>query len=52
MAWIKSQQVLREHPKLKRLARRLEVSVPAALGHLHMLWWWALDYAQDGDLTP
>lgn len=52
MAWIKSQQALREHPKLKRLARRLEVSVPAALGHLHMLWWWALDYAQDGDLTP
>ena len=23
----------------------------AVLGHLHCLWWWALDYAQDGDLT-
>lgn len=52
MAWIKSQQALRDHPKLKKLARSLEVSIPTALGHLHMLWWWAMDYAQDGDLTP
>ena len=52
MAWIKSQQALRDHPKLKKLARGLEVSIPTALGHLHMLWWWAMDYAQDGNLTP
>lgn len=52
MAWIKSQQSLRDHPKLKKLSRLLEISVPAAFGHLHMLWFWALDYAQDGDLTP
>ena len=34
-----------------KLARRLGVSLPAAIGHLHLLWWWAMDYAQDGDLT-
>lgn len=29
----------------------LGISVPAAIGHLHCLWWWALDYAEDGDLS-
>jgi hypothetical protein len=29
----------------------LGITVPQAIGHLHMLWWWALDYAQDGDLS-
>ena len=52
MAWIKSQQALRDYPKLKKLARGLDVSIPTTLGHLHMLWWWAMDYAQDGNLTP
>lgn len=51
MAWIESHQTLGQHPKTKRLARYLEVSLPAAVGHLHYLWWWALDYAQDGDLS-
>ena len=26
------------------------MSLPAAVGHLHYLWWWALDFAQDGVL--
>lgn len=50
MAWIESHQSLRSHPKTKRLARALSVSVPAAIGHLHCLWWWSLDYAPDGSL--
>ena len=25
--------------------------MPEAVGYLHMLWWWALDYAPDGDLA-
>ena len=50
MAWIESHQELARHPKTKKLARLLGVSVPAAVGHLHFLWWWALDYAQDGSL--
>lgn len=52
MAWIESHEELGQHPKTKRLARRLSVSLPAAVGHLHFLWWWSLKYAQDGDLSP
>ena len=51
MAWIESHQSLGAHPKTKKLARLLNISVPTAIGHLHMLWWWALDYAQDGNLA-
>lgn len=49
--WIESHQTLREHPKARKLAILLGVSVPAAIGHLHCLWWWAMDYAQEGDLS-
>ena len=51
MAWIESHQELRHHYKTKRLARELGVTVAAAVGHLHFLWWWAVDFAPDGDLS-
>jgi hypothetical protein len=51
MAWLELHQTLVGHPKTKRLARRLGVSLPTAIGHLVMLWAWALEYAQDGDLS-
>ncbi|MDR1688311.1 MAG: hypothetical protein LBS21_06835 [Clostridiales bacterium] len=51
MAWIESHQELGRHPKTKRLARALQISLPAAVGHLTYLWWWATDYAQNGELT-
>jgi len=51
MAWIESHQSLGEHPKTKKLCRLLGISKAQAIGHLHMLWWWALDYAQDGSLA-
>lgn len=50
VAWIESHQTLGQHPKTKRLARYLGISLPTAVGHLHYLWWWAMDYAQDGHL--
>ena len=50
MAWIPSHQELGQHPKTKKLARLLDISLPTAVGHLHYLWWWALNYAQDGTL--
>jgi hypothetical protein len=50
MAWIQSHQEIGRHPKTKRAARLLGCSVPAVLGHLHLLWHWCLDFAQDGDL--
>jgi len=51
VSWLESHQTLRDHPKTRRLARLLGVSIPAAIGHLHCLWWWCIDYAPDGDLT-
>lgn len=49
MAYIESHQDLRTHPKVKRLARLLDVHKAQAIGHLQMLWWWALDHAFDGN---
>jgi len=51
VAWIESNQELASHPKAIKAARKLGISVPAVVGHLHFLWWWCLKYAQDGDLT-
>ncbi|MCL6592707.1 MAG: HNH endonuclease [Alicyclobacillus sp.] len=50
MAWIESHAELAAHPKTRRLCRALGVSVPTAIGHLHLLWWWAVQYAPDGRL--
>ncbi len=50
MAWIESHTDLASHPKVRRLARALNISVPAAIGHLHLLWYWAWDFAKDGRL--
>lgn len=51
MAWIESHQTLRDHPKVARLARLLDEPQPHVIGHLHFLWWWALDHAEDGDVS-
>lgn len=51
MAWIESHQELGRHWKTKRLARALGISLPTAVGHMQFIWWWALDFAQDGDLS-
>lgn len=50
MAWIESHQSLGQHPKLLRLATSLNIHRAQAIGHLHCLWWWSLDYAPSGDL--
>lgn len=41
---------MRDHPKTRKLARLLSVHRSQAIGHMMMVWWWALEYAQDGDL--
>jgi hypothetical protein len=51
MAWLEAHQELRDHPKTKRAARALGIARPQMIGHLLCLWWWCLDYAQDGDLS-
>ena len=50
MAWIESHQELGAHPKTRRLARLLGCPATQAIGILQCLWWWAVDYAPDGDL--
>lgn len=49
--WIESHQSLRNHPKVKKAARLAGISESEMIGRLHYLWWWALDYAPDGDVT-
>lgn len=51
MAWIESHQALGNHPKVEKLARILKIHRAQAIGHLHLLWWWCLDYAPEGDLA-
>lgn len=51
MAYVPSHQELRDHPKTRKASRHAGVSLPAMIGHLHLLWWWALDHAPDGDLS-
>lgn len=51
MAWIEFHQSLVNHPKTKRAARLLGIPQPHMIGLLGCLWLWALEYAQDGDLT-
>ena len=51
MPWLRSHSELRQHPKALKASRLLGVSIPQVVGHLHMLWWWAMDYAPSGDLS-
>jgi hypothetical protein len=50
MAWIESHQSLKDHHKTMVLERELHISTVRAIGHLHLLWWWCLDNASDGNL--
>jgi hypothetical protein len=51
MAWIESHAELRDHPKRKRLSRRLGLDMYQTIGLLNCVWWWVMDYAPDGDLS-
>jgi hypothetical protein len=51
MAWIESHQSLLTHRKTLRAASLLKISKYRLIGHLHALWWWCLDNAEDGDLS-
>lgn len=51
MAWIESHQSLLTHRKTLALAEILRVSKYLVIGHLHTLWWYALDNVpSDGSL--
>jgi hypothetical protein len=51
MAWIEVHQSLPSHRKTSKLMRALDIKTRAqAVGHLVMLWLWALDNAPTGNL--
>ncbi len=50
MLWIPSHSEVIHHPKTRKLARRLDISIPTAIGHLHCFWHWAIKYAPEGTL--
>ena len=49
--WLEAHQELPQHPKTKRLARILGISIRETVGSLYMFWGWAMEYAKDGDLS-
>lgn len=49
--WIESHVTLRNHKKVFMLCNELKIERAQALGHLHMLWWWAIENRENGDLT-
>ena len=51
MAWIELHQTLPTNRKTMRLKRLLKIKTPQAIGHMCMLWLWAIDNAPDGDLS-
>ena len=51
MSWIELHQSAPNHPKILKLAHLLEVSSAAGFGHVCRLWLWAIDYAEDGNLS-
>jgi hypothetical protein len=51
MAWLESRGNLARHPKTRRLIQRMGWTLPHTIGNLHLLWYWALEYAPTGDLT-
>jgi hypothetical protein len=50
VAWIQVHQALGTHRKTYLLADALEIIPAQAVGHLALLWTWALDNAPDGSL--
>jgi hypothetical protein len=50
MAWIESHQDLKDHPKTCDLMAAMGWDLDTTIGKLHRLWWWCVDYAEDGDL--
>lgn len=51
MTWMKLEASLYGHPKVRKLARRLEIEEATAYGHLVLLWIWTVRIAPDGELS-
>jgi len=49
--WIESHQSLVAHPKLFKLASLTKMHPDLCIGKLHRLWWWTLQYCENGYLN-
>lgn len=50
MAWIEYHDSLLDHWKIRRFAKNLNIDYPTALGHISLLWLWAVKNAPNGIL--
>lgn len=51
MAWIHVEAGVRDHPKIRKLARDCGVDYATGLGTVVMLWTWTIEHAADGNLS-
>jgi hypothetical protein len=51
MAWLQVHQSLRNHRKILEAAHRLDVPQARMIGHMVILWLWAIDNSPHGDLS-
>lgn len=52
MAWLQSDSKLRNHQKVEAAAEDLGISKIEFIGHLHLMWWWVIEYKEKGLVTP
>lgn len=50
MAWIELHQNMPGHRRTRRIKTILGIDTPTAVGHMCLLWLWALDNAEDGSI--
>lgn len=50
MAWIELHQNMPGHRRTRRIKTVLGIDTPTAVGHMCLLWLWALDNAEDGSI--
>lgn len=50
-SFIKSPKTLALDPRIRKAARLTQTAVPSMIGHVHLIWYWSLDFAKDGDFT-
>lgn len=50
MAWIELHQNMPGHRRTRRVKSILQIDTPTAVGHMCLLWLWALDNAENGSI--
>ena len=50
MSWIKAHRSIATNRKILRAAETLNLSVPAVMGHMILIWLWAIENAPNGEI--